>query len=122
MIYLMVAILDKYAPQHISFPLGNIMRSQVSYRGRGFTSEDIQSIATFFQNVNELDLSENKLDILPRGVPSVVEALNLSKNRFKNLVGFDQMRGLCMLRLYKNQLERWSCIRQHLFDNSNVCN
>jgi hypothetical protein len=111
MIHLTVTIPDKYAPysMHISLPYDYLMPSpspQVSYRGRGLTSEDIQGIASFFENVSELDLSENKMDVLPRGVPADVEALNLSKNRFKNLVGFDQLRGLCMLRLYRNQLER----------------
>jgi hypothetical protein len=98
-------IRDMYLDYEFSVDI--IDQIQVSYRSKGLTADDVQSIVTFFTSVIELDLSDNKIECLPRGIPMNVLALNLSKNRFHSLIGFDQVRSLRMLKLFGNKIERF---------------
>jgi hypothetical protein len=97
-------IRDMYLDYELSVDI--IDQIQVSYRSKGLTADDVQSIVTFFTAAIELDLSDNKIESLPRGIPTNVLALNLSKNRFHSLIGFDQVRSLRMLKLFGNKIER----------------
>jgi len=98
-------------------------KREVSFRSKGLTSDDLQSIATFFSKATELDLSDNKIEFLPRGVSCNLSALNLSKNCFQSFVGFDQIRNIRLLKLYGNKIERtWglqACVLLEHLDLSN---
>lgn len=93
----------------------------MSFRSKGLTADDIQSIATFLENAFELDLSENKIEYLPRGVPNSLQALNMSKNRFHSLIGFDQITSLRMLKLFGNKIERLVTFAFSYFLFCNLC-
>jgi hypothetical protein len=97
-------IKEKYLTLELSSDV--IDQMQVSYRSKGLTADDVQSITTFFTTAVELDLSDNKIEYLPRGLPGNILAINLSKNKFHSLIGFDQVRSLRMLKLYGNNIER----------------
>jgi hypothetical protein len=108
MMIMRMRIKEKYLTLELSSDV--IDQMQVSYRSKGLTADDVQSIITFFTTAVELDLSDNKIEYLPRGLPINILAINLSKNKFHSLIGFDQVRFLRMLKLYGNNIERYDSL------------
>jgi hypothetical protein len=86
---------------------GDDDNNEISFSGKGLSSEDVSCIITLFGSAKEINLSTNKMDCVPMGLPSQLLALNLAHNKFRSLVGFEQLKCLRLLKLQNNSITRY---------------
>lgn len=84
----------------------NLSVTEISLSNCNLRSENILTRVANMLNLKALDLSYNKIDCLPRGLPSSLIAINLSYNRINNVLDFSTHCKLIELHLSNNQIVR----------------
>ena len=80
---------------------------EATFRHQFLTTDKAEILLAQLNNLQALNLSQNKLDSLPRGIPSCLIALDLSFNLFSTFPSSDRISNLIELKLSNNNIERW---------------
>ena len=87
-------------------PTVDINATEISLRFRNLSVEKVKARVELFLHLTALDLSHNRIDEFPRGLPYTVIALNLSHNLIKSLSTFKTYCSLIELQLRDNDISR----------------
>ena len=79
---------------------------EATFRHQFLTTDKAEILLAQLNNLQALNLSQNKLDSLPRGIPSCLIALDMSFNFFTSFPPSDRISNLIELKLSNNNIER----------------
>lgn len=79
---------------------------EATFRHQFLTTDKAEILLAQLHNLQALNLSQNKLDALPRGIPSCLIALDLSFNFFTSFPSSDRISNLIELKISNNNIER----------------
>ena len=79
---------------------------EATFRQQCLTTEKAEILLAQLNNLKALNLSHNKLDMLPRGIPSTLIALDLSYNMFTSFPRSERIHNLIELKISNNSIVR----------------
>lgn len=79
---------------------------EATFRHQFLTTDKVEVLLVQLNNLKALNLSQNKMNILPRGLPSTLIALDLSYNLFATFPLNEKLHNLIELKLSNNSIER----------------
>ena len=96
------------AERHFSIAFVSRMSSikEATFRQQCLTTEKAEILLAQLNNLKALNLSHNKLDMLPRGLPSTLIALDLSYNMFTSFPRSERIHNLIELKISNNSIVR----------------
>lgn len=80
--------------------------TEVALQYKNLTGDSIIGILLEFPNLTALDLSNNRIETIPRALPSNIIGLNLSNNELARLEGISNCSHIIELKLCSNGIDR----------------
>jgi Leucine-rich repeat (LRR) protein len=80
---------------------------EATFRHQFLTTDKVEVLLAQLHNLKALNLSQNKMNMLPRGIPSSLIALDLSYNLFATFPSSEKLHNLIELKLSNNSIERF---------------
>ena len=77
---------------------------EISFSNKKLIAEAVPRTLHGYPNLHTVDLSRNKINTVPKGIPSKVIALDLSHNLFTTITGMNRVSQLIEIRLTHNKL------------------
>lgn len=94
---------------------------EATFRHQFLTTDKVEVLLAQLHNLKALNLSQNKMNMLPRGIPSSLIALDLSYNLFATFPSSEKLHNLMELKLSNNSIERFVEREFYIISNSD-CN
>jgi Leucine-rich repeat (LRR) protein len=80
---------------------------EATFRHQCLTTDKAEILLAQLYNLKALNLSQNKMEAVPRGIPSSLIALDMSFNLFTSFPTSERLSYLIELKLANNTIERF---------------